>query len=391
MTVDTKTQGNLGILRAAWIITAIFMLSNAATPLYAYWQEKMGFASGVLTVIFGCYIVGLLLTLMLAGQLSDHYGRKAMLVPCIIIAICASLLFYQAHNVSILMFARFLTGISVGIVVSAGMANVVEHASPGRKHFASLMASVGMVAGAGAGPLLAGTIAQYCSVPIHMVFAIEISVLLLALVAVLLQPHRKLGSGTFRAKLPTIPKHNIGIVLQGVTFFGPGITATSFVLSLGPNMLTTLLHTNQPMLSGVMAFLMFLVAVLVQFAMKPFGVKRMFALSGLSTIVSMLSLWLALHLGSVGWLVAGVLFAGAGQGLGQLAGLTLIADHVEVSRRAEANAIFNIGGYVPAGIIPVATGYLIQFFGIQLGVTVLAYFIAATASLALLRLAKGAR
>ncbi|MBV6823475.1 MFS transporter [Pseudomonas sp. PD9R] len=391
MNIEVKADNTLGVMRAAWVITAIFILSNAATPLYGIWQDELGFASGILTVIFGCYILGLLMTLIVAGQLSDHYGRKAMLLPCIVIAIAAAVLFEAAQSVFVLMLARFLTGVSVGIVVSAGMANVVEQTSSHRKHFASLMASVAMVAGAGSGPLLAGVIAHYYADPIRLVFSTEILLLLLALVAVLRQPHRKLDTGTFRPKLPSIPKQSIGIVLLGVTFFGPGITATSFVLSLGPKMLATFLHTNQPLLSGVMAFFMFLTAVLVQFAMKPFSVKKMFLLSGLSTILSMLSLWVALHFGSATWLLVGALFAGAGQGLGQLGGLTLIADNVSANRRAEANAIFNIGGYIPAGIIPVATGYLIEFFGLEMGVTALACFIASSALLALGGLAKSAR
>ena len=64
---------------------------------------------------------------------------------------------------------------------------------------------------------------------------------------------------------------------------------------------------------------------------------------------------------------------------------------MSANRRAEANAIFNIGGYIPAGIIPVATGFLIEFFGLEMGVTALACFIASSALLALGGLAKSAK
>ena len=68
MTTEARVDNTLGVMRAAWVITAIFILSNAATPLYGFWQDKLGFASGILTVIFGCYILGLLLTLVVAGN-----------------------------------------------------------------------------------------------------------------------------------------------------------------------------------------------------------------------------------------------------------------------------------------------------------------------------------
>ncbi|TVT79591.1 MFS transporter [Pseudomonas sp. H3(2019)] len=386
MSSSHPIKSSMAVYRTAWIVTAIFILSNAATPLYSFWQQSLGFASGVLTVIFSCYIIGLLLTLTVAGQLSDHYGRKALLLPCVGLAIIAAILFDQAHSIGVLMLARFLTGVSVGFVVSGGMANVVEHAQPHRKHFASLIASVAMVAGAGTGPLLAGVVAQYLPNPIHTVFRVEIAILCVALLALLNQKNQKLGGGTFKPRLPSVAKENLGIVLLGIAFFGPGITSTSFILSLGPKLIATFLGVNSPLVTGCMAFSMFLVAVGVQFAAKQYSSRTVFSLSGIGTVFSMIFVWIALKTGSAPWLIVSALLAGAGQGLGQLGGLTLIADRVPAQRRAEANAVFNMGGYVPAGAIPVLTGYLIDFWGLSIGIRSLALIIASLASLALTQL-----
>ncbi|MCP1446613.1 MFS family permease [Pseudomonas sp. GGS8] len=385
MSSSHPIKSSKAVYRTAWIVTAIFILSNAATPLYSFWQQSLDFASGVLTVIFACYIIGLLLTLTVAGQLSDHYGRKALLLPCVGLAIIAAILFDQAHSIGVLMLARFLTGVSVGLVVSGGMANVVEHAQPHRKHFASLMASVAMVAGAGTGPLLAGVVAQYLPNPIHTVFRVEIAILCVALLALLNQKNQKLGVGTFKPHLPTVAKENLGIVLLGIAFFGPGITSTSFILSLGPKLIATFLGVNSPLVTGCMAFSMFLVAVGVQFAAKRYSSHTVFSLSGIGTVFSMIFVWIAMETGSAPWLIVSALLAGAGQGLGQLGGLTLIADRVPAQRRAEANAVFNMGGYVPAGAIPVLTGYLIDFWGLSIGISSLALIIASLASLALMQ------
>ncbi|MFK3971857.1 MFS transporter [Pseudomonas sp. NPDC087358] len=378
-----QPSATLPVFRAAWIVTAVFILSNAATPLYTHWQQSLGFASGTLTLIFSCYILGLLLTLAVAGQLADHYGRKALLLPGLVIAIIAALLFEHADSVAMLMLARLLSGISVGIVVSAGMANVVEQACEQRRSFASLIASVSMVLGAGTGPLLAGVIAQYLPDPVDTVFNVEIGLLSLALLVVLRQPHRKLGTGGFRPKLPSVAREHLGVVALGVSFFGPGLTSTCFVLALGPKLLASLLHANSPLIAGSMAFVMFLTAVGVQFAAKKREMTQVFVLSGIATLLSMGSLWIALQLDSAAWLIGAAMLAGAGQGLGQLGGLTLIALHIVPQRRAEANAIFNIGGYVPAGIIAVVTGYLIDLFGIHVAISVLAGVIGTLAVLAL--------
>jgi MFS family permease len=383
--------GTRAIYRTAWIVTAIFILSNAATPLYSFWQQSIGFSSGTLTVIFACYIAGLLLTLTVAGQLSDYYGRKALLLPCIVLAMIAAMLFDQAATVGVLMLARFLTGIAVGLAVSGGMANVVEHAEPHRKHFASLMASVAMVAGAGTGPLLAGVVAHFSTSPVHTVFRIEIAVLCLALVALLQQQNQRLGVGVFKPSLARVAPEHLRVVLLGIAFFGPGITATSFVLSLGPKLLATLLAANSPLITGCMAFSMFIVAVGVQFAMKQFTGRTLFLMSGLATVFSMMCVALSISLNSVPLLIMASLLAGAGQGLGQLGGLTLIADKVPSQRRAEANAVFNMGGYVPAGVIPVLAGYLIDFSGLNMAINALATVIATLALFALIALFKGQR
>lgn len=374
-------RGTLAVVRTAWIVTAIFILSNAATPLYLHWQHTLGFGAGILTTIFACYIAGLLLTLTVAGQLSDYYGRKALLVPCVGFAIIAAVLFDQAQSVGMLMLARFLTGISVGLVVSGGMANVVDHAEPHRKHFASLMASMAMVAGAGMGPMLAGTAAHYLAAPEHVVFRIEVGLLLLALLAVVSQPNHRQSYGEFRLQLPSVPRANVGVVLTGISFFGPGLTATSFVLSLGPKLMSTFLHVNSPLVTGGMAFAMFMVALGAQLLAKKLPAQKIFMLSGVSTVAAMCCVWTALELGSAPWLVLSALLAGAGQGLGQLGGLTLIADNVPSECRAQANALLNMGAYIPAGAIPVLAGFLIDLAGLATGVATLAVLIASMALL----------
>lgn len=107
-----------------------------------------------------------------------------------------------------------------------------------------------------------------------------------------------------------------------------------------------------------------------------------------SVVAAMLCAGLALKLGSATCFLAAALLAGAGQGLGQLGGLRLIAEHVAAGRRAEANALFKVGGYVPAGIMPVAAGYRVDACGLQVGVLALACLIAAMAGMALYRMAR---
>jgi predicted MFS family arabinose efflux permease len=367
---------------AAWMVTAVFMLSNSATPLYTFWQGEMHFSSGTLTVIFALYIAGLLGTLVVAGQLSDWYGRRPVLLPGLVAALASCVLFALADSVPMLAVARLLAGVAVGVIVSAGMASVGDLGGSQRRRQAALLASVAMVLGAGLGPLLAGGVAQFVGQPVGLVFGIEFLVLVSALAVAATLPLRRpvrAQGGMPRLHFPTVPAANRAHLLSGIGVFGPGITGTSFVLALGPSLLSRLLDVHSPLIAGGMACAMFLSATGVQFAVRQWRVRTIFLAGTAATVAAMVALAGAVNASFAPLLVLSALLAGAGQGLGQLGGLTLIGLHVPDRSRAEANSLLNIGGYVPAGLLPVAAGYLIDLLGLSAGATVFAVLLASAA------------
>lgn len=382
-----KTEGGLGwSIAAAGTVTAIFLLSNSATPLYARWQAEWGFDAGLLTVIFATYMVGLIAALVVAGRLADRFGRKAVLIPGLGAAVIAAVLFLGAQNVIWLLVARLLAGAAVGAAVTAGMAAVVDLAPDRHKRTGSLIASVSMVFGAGLGPLLAGGLAASdSSSPQTLVFTVVLFVEVAALiVATMLPMKRSSAPGTARLlALPSAPRENRRELRQGIGAFAPGITATSFVLSLGP----TVLHfVGMPgvFLSGAVACAMFLVATGIQFALSRLTTRAHLTLSSIAAIAAMIFMILAVTVFPVAALaIIAALLAGAAQGLGQLAGLSLIATHVPADKRAESNAVFNIGGYIPAGILSVLVGYAADTFGLSTAVALFGAALSTAAAVAL--------
>jgi hypothetical protein len=111
----------------------------------------------------------------------------------------------------------------------------------------------------------------------------------------------------------------------------------------------SVLHSDSPLIAGTTAFCMFMVAVGTRLASRGLSVRTIFLLSGISPVASMTALWLSVETTSVAWLVAAVLFAGSGQGLGHLGGFTMIALNASANRRSEANGLMNVGGYAQAG------------------------------------------
>jgi MFS family permease len=128
-----------------------------------------------------------------------------------------------------------------------------------------------------------------------------------------------------------------------------------------------------------MAFVMFAAATGAQFAVRTAKRRRILPASAAATVLAMMVLVAAVNAGSVVLLVLAAVLAGAGQGLGQLAGLSLLNAAVPVGRLAEANAALNVGGYLPAGLLPVAAGYLSDAIGLTTGATVFAAVLAGLA------------
>ncbi|MCX5384855.1 MFS transporter [Streptomyces sp. NBC_00083] len=357
---------------AAWPVTAVFVLSNAATPLYVLWQRDIGFSKGTLTVIFAFYIVGLIGSLLVSGVVSDRLGRKPVLLPALTLAVAACVIFATASSVAALIVARLFTGIAVGAVVSAGMAAVTDVAGQGRKRLAALLASCAMVFGAGLGPLLAGILSERVPAPTVTVFGVESVLLATAILAVLRMPVRRPAKAAKGAwvRVPGVPRGNGLQLTLGIAAFAPGITATSFVLSLGPSLLSGLLGTTSRIVAGAMAFAMFLAATGVQFAVQKLRRHTILTAGAVSTTLSMITLIIAVQTSSVPVLIASALLAGTGQGMGQLGGLSLLNHSVPPQQLAEANAALNVGGYIPAGILPVSAGYLSDAVGLTNGATI---------------------
>ena len=61
-------------------IVSFLAASAAPTPLYARYAERWGFSALATTVVFGVYALTVLAGLLTFGRLSDHVGRRPVLL-----------------------------------------------------------------------------------------------------------------------------------------------------------------------------------------------------------------------------------------------------------------------------------------------------------------------
>jgi MFS family permease len=136
------------------------------------------------TVIFAVYVVAVLAVVLPAGELSDQAGRRPVILFGIALQMAAMALFLVANEVALLLAARILQGISVGVILGALSALLVDLQDRGSA-LGPLAASVAPPLGLAAGALLAGELVEHAASPLRTVYWVLLALFALAALAVL--------------------------------------------------------------------------------------------------------------------------------------------------------------------------------------------------------------
>ena len=101
-----RLSGRPAVFVLASLIVALLASSAAPTPLYAIYQAQWHFTPITTTVVFGVYAVAVLAGLLTMGKLSDHVGRRPVLLTAIAVHAGSLLIFATATGVPALLSAR---------------------------------------------------------------------------------------------------------------------------------------------------------------------------------------------------------------------------------------------------------------------------------------------
>ena len=116
----------LRLIALASITVSFLAASSAPTPLYATYQEAWGFSALTTTVVFGIYAIAFLSALLTAGRLSDHIGRRPVILTGIAGQIVTMAVFADAHNVGALVAGRIVQGVAAGLSIGAIGAGMLD-------------------------------------------------------------------------------------------------------------------------------------------------------------------------------------------------------------------------------------------------------------------------
>lgn len=354
--------------RGFWVVVFVYGVSMAFStvpaPLYVLYRQRDGLNEFMITVVFAAYAAGVIASLCLAGHLSDWLGRRRMLLMSLTLSIMVGVLFVGGSGLAVLLIARFVSGVAVGIASGTITAYLADLHGAGfvrqDRTRSDIVSSATPMLGLGAGALSAGLLAEYAPYPLRLPYVVFIGLLGAAMLAVWRAPEtvKNYQPFTYRVRRITVPAG------AGAQFFAAGGTAlTSFAMlalfsSVAPGFMAGTLHLHSHALGGLVTFLVFAAA-----AIAPIVTMRLSPRQGLVWGFRCLMGGLLLLMAGIGathfliFLLGGVI-VGAGAGLLFKGAVSAVAGLAAPESRAGTMAGLFLMAYIGLSVPIVAVGLL---------------------------------
>ncbi len=346
----------VAFLLKASIALSFLAGSAAPTPLYAVYQAQWGFSPTMLTVVFGIYALAVLLALLVAGRLSDHVGRRPVLIAAAAAQALTMVVFASAADVGDLLLARVLQGLSTGAAVAAVGAGLLDL----DRTRGAVANAVAPMLGTALGGILAGSLVQYLPQPTHLVYAVMGAVFVLQGVAVVFvseTAERRPGAlGSLRPQL-SVPAP----VLRPLLLVTPAIVAAwavaGFYGSLGPTLLRSLAGSASFLLGGLALFVLAGSGALAVLALQQRSAQWLLRIGTSVLPAGLVVVMAALALRSVALFLVGTAIAGAGFGTAFQGALRTLVGPLAPHQRAGVLSVLFIVSYLAMGVPAVVAGW----------------------------------
>lgn len=96
-------------------------------------MKDMGGSASIAGLVFGVFVIGLLISRIVSGSLINRVGDKRMLYIGLIVFLLTTLLYFAAKNIPLLLFVRFINGIGMGIATTATGTIIAKIIPPERR------------------------------------------------------------------------------------------------------------------------------------------------------------------------------------------------------------------------------------------------------------------
>jgi predicted MFS family arabinose efflux permease len=193
--------------------------ANQFSSLLVAYRDELDMSAQTRAFLFGVYAVGLVPALLVGGAASDRWGRRAVVLPFVVLSPLATVLLIVGHDsVPGLAVARLLAGACSGVVFAAASAWVAELSVGEADGIAAKRAAMSLTAGFGLGPLVAGLVGEWSAYPLQVPYV----------------PHLVLGLAAILLLLPASGPRPEGVTPRPLLRIPPVTFRAPFLLLVAP-------------------------------------------------------------------------------------------------------------------------------------------------------------
>lgn len=379
----TSPRPRVGHGAGFWLVAAAFgsatAFSTVPAPLYPLYQAEDGFSTFTVTLVFAAYAVGVALSLVLAGHVSDWLGRRRVLVPALLLELVAAALFLSRSDVGALLVARFVSGLGVGMLTATATAHLQDlhrrHRPDASDRRSQVVATVANIGGLGAGALAGGVLAETSGAPLRLPYAVFAVLLVLGVVGVLLTPETVARPAVRPAYRPQRPRragadpvrHTVALTAAFASFAVFGVFT-----SVAPGFVAGTLHHPSRVLAGLVVFVVFAAAAAVQALTTRVPAGRKLVPGVVTQAAGLVVLVGGMHAASLGVFLAGGVLTGVGAGLLFASAVGTVGALAAPDRRGEALAGLFLVAYLGLSVPALALGIAVRTVPAVTAMTVLA-------------------
>ncbi|WP_182346813.1 MFS transporter [Tomitella gaofuii] len=350
-----------------WAVAAAFLVATSftvvTTPLWSIYQERDHFSTFMVTVAFASYAVGVLISLFLAGHVSDWMGRRTIMLPAVLLEALAAVGFLFWNDLPGLIVARLVTGLGLGMFTATATAHIAElhsQAHPDRGGArADIVATAANIGGFGIGVFATSLLVQFAPAPLSTPYVVFLVLLLLAASAIALTPETVSPPAEPRRYRPQ--RVQIPAAARTRYFAAAAIAFAAFAVlglftSLAPSFISDQLHYSAPLVAGTVVLVTFASAAGLQI-----GVRRLSLTAGVVTGVALYVAGFAAIITAVStatlalFLIGGAL-AGGAAGILFSTAISAAGEAAMVGHRGEALAGIFLSAYAGLAVPVVGLG-----------------------------------
>ncbi|HXB50384.1 MAG TPA: MFS transporter, partial [Streptosporangiaceae bacterium] len=351
-----RLSGRPAVFVLGSLIVALLASSAAPTPLYAVYQARWHFTPITTTVVFGVYAIAVLAGLLTLGKLSDHVGRRPVLLTAIAVHAGSLVIFATATGVPALLSARVVQGLSTGAALGAIGAAMLDM----DRDLGTFANAVAPGTGTATGTILSALAVRFLPDPTHLIYVALIGILAVQAIAIVaMRETVSPAPGALSSLRPeiTLPRALRAPVLTAAPVLFAVWALAGLYGALGPALVHALTGSGDVVLGGMSLFVLATSAVVAIIVLRR-AAARTVMLAGILTLITGVTVTvMAVSLGSAALFFAGSAIAGAGFGSGFQGGIRTVVPLAAAHQRAGLVSLLYVLSYLGLGVPAVAAGF----------------------------------